>query len=109
MTSRDKQSLSAFADEIHAAGQQTFSVELDVRDYNSVGSAVASIEAHFGHIDILINNAGCNIRKPSLDVTWEDWNTVLDTNLCGPGSSVRNRSSLPPLGNGLGINPMTPG
>jgi gluconate 5-dehydrogenase len=83
MTSRDKQSLSAFADEIRAIGPQTFSVDLDVRDYNSIRSAVAAIEAHFGHIDILVNNAGCNIRKPALDVTWEDWNTVLDTNLRG--------------------------
>jgi NAD(P)-dependent dehydrogenase (short-subunit alcohol dehydrogenase family) len=83
MTSRDKQSLSAVADELHAAGRQTFSVDLDVRDYDSIRSAVASIEAHFGHIDILVNNAGCNIRKPALDVTWEDWNTVLDTNLRG--------------------------
>jgi gluconate 5-dehydrogenase len=30
-----------------------------------------------------VNNAGCNIRKPALDVTWEDWNTILDTNLRG--------------------------
>jgi gluconate 5-dehydrogenase len=35
------------------------------------------------HIDILVNNAGCNIRKPALDVTWDDWNTILDTNLRG--------------------------
>jgi gluconate 5-dehydrogenase len=83
MTSRDKQSLSTFADEIRALGRQDFSVDLDVRDYNSIQSAVAAIEAHFGHIDILVNNAGCNIRKLALDVTWEDWNTVLDTNLRG--------------------------
>ena len=36
-----------------------------------------------GHIDILVNNAGCNIRKPAVDVTWDDWNTILDTNLRG--------------------------
>lgn len=34
-------------------------------------------------IDILGNNAGCNIRKPAVEVTWEDWNTVLGTNLRG--------------------------
>jgi len=45
---------------------------------------VASGHAHVGRIDILMNNAGCNVRKPALDVTWEDWNTVLDTNLRGP-------------------------
>jgi gluconate 5-dehydrogenase len=83
MTSRDKQSLSSFADEIRALGRQSCSTDLDVRDYNSIQNAVAAIESHFGHIDILVNNAGCNIRKLALDVTWEDWNTVLDTNLRG--------------------------
>jgi NAD(P)-dependent dehydrogenase (short-subunit alcohol dehydrogenase family) len=83
LTSRDRQSLTPFADEIHAIGRQTFSADLDVRDYDSIQSAVAAIEAHFGHIDILVNNAGCNIRKPALNVSWDDWNTVLDTNLRG--------------------------
>lgn len=83
MTSRNKQSLSAFADEVRALGRRSFSVALDVRDYRSIQNAVAAIEEHFGHIDILVNNAGCNIRKPAAEVTWEDWNTVLDTNLRG--------------------------
>ncbi len=30
-----------------------------------------------------MNNAGCNVRKPALDVTWDDWNLILDTNLRG--------------------------
>ena len=34
-------------------------------------------------IHILVNNAGCNVRKPALDVTWDDWNLILDTNLRG--------------------------
>jgi NAD(P)-dependent dehydrogenase (short-subunit alcohol dehydrogenase family) len=83
MTSRDKRSLAPFADEIHALGRKTFSVDLDVRDHESIQRAVAAIEAHFGHVDILVNNAGCNIRKPAIDVTWDDWNTVLETNLRG--------------------------
>ncbi len=37
----------------------------------------------FGGIDILVNNAGCNVRKRAADVTWDDWNLVLDTNLRG--------------------------
>src|SRR5256885_16965818 len=43
----------------------------------------AAAEEEFGHLDILVNNAGCNVRKPALDVTWEDWNLILDTNLRG--------------------------
>jgi NAD(P)-dependent dehydrogenase (short-subunit alcohol dehydrogenase family) len=83
MTSRDKRTLSDFSREVEAIGRKTFSTELDVRDEASIGRAVAEIEEHFGKIDILVNNAGCNIRKPALDVTWDDWNTILDTNLRG--------------------------
>ena len=66
-----------------ALDRKSYAADLDVRDYLSIQNAVAAIEAHFGHIDILVNNAGCNIRKPAMDVTWDDWNTVLDTNLRG--------------------------
>jgi gluconate 5-dehydrogenase len=83
MTSRDRNTLLEFASEIQAVGRKTFSTELDVRDYAGIQSAVAAIEQHFGKIDILVNNAGCNIRKPALDVSWDDWNTILDTNLRG--------------------------
>ncbi|MFZ1084950.1 MAG: SDR family oxidoreductase [Terracidiphilus sp.] len=83
ITSRDKRSLTGFANEIEALGRKTFSVDLDVRDHASILQAIAAIETHFGKIDILVNNAGCNIRKPALDVSWEDWNAILDTNLRG--------------------------
>jgi len=83
MTSRDSNTLQDFSREIQALGRKTFSTALDVRDHASIQQAVAAIEEHFGKIDILVNNAGCNIRKPALDVTWDDWNTILDTNLRG--------------------------
>ena len=83
MTSRDKSSLAAFEEEVQRIGRNTFAVDLDVRDHASIQAAVAAVERHFGRIDILVNNAGCNIRKPALDVTWEDWDTILETNLRG--------------------------
>ena len=83
MTSRDRGSLGDFAREIEALGRKAFATDLDVRDQASIRGAVAAVEEHFGKVDILVNNAGCNIRKPALDVTWEDWNTILDTNLRG--------------------------
>ena len=83
ITSRDQSKLKEFAAEIEALGRKAFSTELDVRDYASIQTAVAAVERHFGKIDILVNNAGCNIRKPALEVSWEDWNTILDTNLRG--------------------------
>ncbi|HET6178534.1 MAG TPA: glucose 1-dehydrogenase [Candidatus Sulfotelmatobacter sp.] len=83
LTSRTRASLSAFEAEIKALGRRTVSLELDVRDHASIERMVSAAEEAFGHIDILVNNAGCNVRKPALDVTWDDWNLILDTNLRG--------------------------
>jgi len=84
ITSRTLASLEDTKRAIDALGRRCFAVALDVRSQESITAAVAAAQAHFGRIDILVNNAGCNIRKPALDVTWEDWNTILDTNLRGP-------------------------
>jgi gluconate 5-dehydrogenase len=83
ITSRTLSSLDAFAEEIRALGRRVAAVELDLRDQASIEAAVASVIGQLGQIDVLVNNAGCNIRKRGVDVTWEDWNTVLDTNLRG--------------------------
>jgi len=83
LTSRHRDTLSPFAKEMEALGRRVLSLELDVRDAASIRRMAAEAEAAFGQIHILVNNAGCNVRKPALDVTWDDWNLVLDTNLRG--------------------------
>lgn len=83
ITSRREDDLVEFCGEIRALGRDAFGTALDVRDHDSIQRGVAAVEQHFGRIDILVNNAGCNIRKPALEVTWDDWNTVLETNLRG--------------------------
>jgi NAD(P)-dependent dehydrogenase (short-subunit alcohol dehydrogenase family) len=83
LTSRRREALASFAAELESLGRRTLSLELDVRSRESIERMVAEAEATFGQIHILVNNAGCNIRKPALEVTWQDWNQVLDTNLRG--------------------------
>lgn len=83
ITSRDASTLAPFQQEIEALGRRVFPVALDVRDHASIQKAIEAAHNHYGHIDILVNNAGCNARKPALDVTWDDWNLVLETNLRG--------------------------
>jgi gluconate 5-dehydrogenase len=83
LTSRDISRLSPFEAEIKALGRRAVSVALDVRHQDSIEKMAAAAEAAFGHLDILVNNAGCNVRKPALEVTWEDWNLILETNLRG--------------------------
>ncbi len=84
ITSRTLDSLADTAREISALGRCALPLALDVRAHASIQAAVAAAHAHLGCIDILVNNAGCNIRKPALDVAWDDWNTILETNLRGP-------------------------
>jgi NAD(P)-dependent dehydrogenase (short-subunit alcohol dehydrogenase family) len=83
LTSRHRDHLLVFEAEINALGRRAVSLELDVRDSESIERMAAAAEEAFGQIDILVNNAGMNIRKPALEVTWENWNLILDTNLRG--------------------------
>jgi gluconate 5-dehydrogenase len=83
ITSRKVETLAPFQREIEALGRRVLALPLDVRDQASIAAMVAAAVAHFGKIDILVNNAGCNVRKPALDVTWDDWNLILETNLRG--------------------------
>ena len=83
LTSRKRDSLASFENQIRTLGRRAISFDLDVRDHDSIERMVAAADQAFGHLDILVNNAGCNIRKPALDVTWDDWNQILDTNLRG--------------------------
>jgi NAD(P)-dependent dehydrogenase (short-subunit alcohol dehydrogenase family) len=83
LTSRRRETLADFEAEIGSLGRRTVAVGLDVRDSSSIQRMAAEAEAAFGQIHILVNNAGCNVRKPALEITWDDWNLVLDTNLRG--------------------------
>lgn len=83
LTSRERARLLPFEAEMRGLGRRTISLELDVRNLDSIERMAAVAEKEFGHLDILVNNAGCNVRKPALDVSWEDWNLILDTNLRG--------------------------
>ncbi len=83
ITSRHLDSLKPFEEEIAKLGRRSVSVELDVTNQDSIERMAEAAEKAFGKIDILVNNAGMNIRKPALDVTWDDWNKILDTNLRG--------------------------
>ena len=83
LTSRRRDALAEFEAEIRGLGRKVVSLELDVRDHASIQRMAAEAQEAFGQIHILVNNAGCNVRKPAVDVTWDDWNLVVDTNLRG--------------------------
>jgi len=56
----------------------------DITRFEDIEKAVAQLEAHFGGLDFLINNAGVGIFKPVHELEPEEWQKVLQTNLTGP-------------------------
>ncbi len=84
ITSRHAETLAPFQKEVEALGRRALPLALDVRDYESIQRMVEAAYAHYGKIDILVNNAGCNVRRPAVEVSWDEWNLVLETNLRGP-------------------------
>ena len=83
LTSRKRESLREMEAEVKSLGRRSVSLELDVRNYDSIQRMAEEAQKAFGQLHVLVNNAGCNVRKPAVDVTWDDWNLVLDTNLRG--------------------------
>src|SRR5260370_40573627 len=69
LTSRKQADLTPFVSEIEAMGRKALPLELDVCDHGSIGRMATAAEQAWGQVHILVNNAGCNARKPALDVT----------------------------------------
>ncbi len=66
-----------------AAETGALPIRCDLRDSASVSSACAQVQRQFGHIDVLVNNAGIAQQKLFTDITDDDWRAMLDTNLSG--------------------------
>ena len=58
-------------------------IHCDVSQPAQVAAATARVEAHFGRIDALVNNAGVAVFKPRLEHTFEEWRQVMSVNLDG--------------------------
>ncbi len=63
--------------------ERVLAVHADVSKPDQVARAFAAVDERFGRIDALVNNAGVAVFKPILDTSYEEWRTVLGTNLDG--------------------------
>lgn len=79
--SRTTSELEKVSIEIEKLGKQAMIQSLDVTNIKSIPSMVDKTMKTFGHIDILVNNAGVNRPQWALDVTEENWDLVMNTNL----------------------------
>jgi NAD(P)-dependent dehydrogenase (short-subunit alcohol dehydrogenase family) len=90
LVSRDRQQLKATAEAAHALGAEAKIFQTDVTKEEEVKRLEKEVIDGFGQVQILINNAGINIRKPVIDFTLAEWRAVLDTNLTGAFLACRS-------------------
>jgi NAD(P)-dependent dehydrogenase (short-subunit alcohol dehydrogenase family) len=96
LVSRDVALLNAVAAEI---GRNASIFQADVTSEEQVRSIERDAAAHFGKVNILINNAGVNVRKPVTDFTMEEWRRVMDTSVTAAFLMCR---SFVPMMTGVG-------
>jgi NAD(P)-dependent dehydrogenase (short-subunit alcohol dehydrogenase family) len=80
---RTKPALDEAAGTIERTGGAARAVLADVTDEASVNALMDGVIARSGRIDVLVNNAGTILRKPTLDSTVAEWRDVIDVNLTG--------------------------
>lgn len=71
------------ADRIAAGGRRAMAFELEISRRDSARAMAEAALAELGRIDILVNSAGMNVRKPVLEIGEEDWDAVMAVNLKG--------------------------
>lgn len=80
---RDAQAAAAVADKLASRGTAVHSVIADITDRADIERVLQETIDTFGRADVLVNNAGACIHKPALDVTDEEWHSVMNVNLTG--------------------------
>jgi NAD(P)-dependent dehydrogenase (short-subunit alcohol dehydrogenase family) len=82
-TSRRLEQVTEAARQIRELGRRSLEVVSDVSDRTSLGLLLNKCVAEFGKVDILVNSAGKTKRTATIDVSDEEWNDILDTNVTG--------------------------
>ena len=83
LVSRTRSQLEETAAMVERLGRRALVVTADIRNSQQIDDAVQRTVDTFGRIDILFNNAGTNVRKPVVEMTDEDWHTIMETNAKG--------------------------
>lgn len=81
ISGRNKDVLQETLAELRSFNERCMAVSGDLSDIQEVRRLIDAAAEEFGTIDVLVNNAGVNIAKPAMEVTEQDWDTVLDLNL----------------------------
>jgi len=83
LTARSVDKLNTVVEAITAAGGTAIAIPTDMRDQTAVGAMIEAAQKHFGHVDILINNAGQSVYAPIEHINVEQYQQIIELNLFG--------------------------
>lgn len=83
LTATRAQNLAATTAKLADLGCSALALDLDLRSQASIEAAVAKAIDRFGQIDVLVNNAGTNLRRKAVDTGLDEWNDLITVNVTG--------------------------
>jgi 3-oxoacyl-[acyl-carrier protein] reductase len=89
LVSRTENELLQTASLVEQAGARAVAIPTDIRDRAGAQACVERAEAELGRIEVLVNNAGVFLWRPFLDLSPEEWDLVISTNLTGAANFCR--------------------
>ena len=112
VAARNREKSGRAVAELRGLGAEAEAIEVDVADEGSVEALVKATLARFGRLDVLVNNAGMNIRKPVESLALAEWRQVIDVNLtsaflasraCYPVMKKQGRGKIINIGSMMSI------
>ncbi len=95
LNGRTQEKIDTAMAQLKSEGFEVYGAAFDVIDEEGVKKAIDSIESTIAPIDILVNNAGITVRKKVQDLTYEEWNRVMNVNL--NGAFLVSRAVIPSM------------
>lgn len=104
-TGRREANVNEVAGEIEKAGRRSLRLTVDASSRQSIDALRDAVLKEFGRVDILVNSAGQIFRKPTVNITENEWNGLMDVNLTGTLRSCQSfYEALSASGNGRVVN-----
>jgi len=96
VTATKRDNLAATLKTLEAAGARVVAAALDLQSEQSIAQAWAEVAAALGGLDVLVNNAGVNLRKDATEVVPQEWDAVMNVNLRGTFFLTQKVKPTPP-------------